>query len=92
MNCYTCNEKLTDETHACPYCGSVLHLFDGPVFDKDLDDEDFDRINKRMHRQRKILIVIIWLALIAFITWIVLRILSGIPNPGIPDFGEMEFF
>lgn len=91
MNCQTCLRELKNETAACPFCGSVSHLFEHKTADHLQIAEDEKDI-RRMRQQHMWLRILIWIAVISFILWIILRIFSGSPSPQIPSFGEPDFF
>lgn len=91
MYCRSCERELQDEKAACPFCGSVSHLFN------EESNEDFhimkdEKEIRRMKIQQRWLLVILWIAVISFILWIIMRIFSGVPSPQVPSFGKPDFF
>ncbi len=89
--CTNCGRKLTDKSETCPYCGFDLLFFANDI-GEDVDLLSEEKEIRRLRRQKRWLLLFIWIAVISFIFWIILRILSGVPDIRIPEFGIPEFF
>lgn len=105
MYCHHCayewdEEETTDDAFVpvtlCPRCGASIHriptLSHSGFLYSEADNEEDEAEIKRMLIHRRIIQFIIWLIVISFIVWFMLRLFSGVPQIGMPDFNEGEYF
>lgn len=80
----------------CPNCAVQIHRMpeidhQAFLYDEEKNEDDEEEL-QRMRRQRRLLQFLIWLIVISFIIWFMLRLFSGLSQIGMPEFNEAEYF